>query len=445
VLLLHALATAAPRGAHAAEPDVGAGTPSSARPLALADAEAMALGHQPTIAQARGQRQAAEGRVEQTRAGLLPQIIVAGTYQRTTGNFAPRPGSLPTTAAAATWNSTTYNYFNVGATASQLIYDFGQASGRWRAADASRDAAAASERAIRAQTLLNVRRAYFQALAAKDLLAVADESVHNQAKHLQQTQAFVQAGMRPDIDLARVRTDLANAKVQQVNANNNHALAMTVLAQTMGVASDSRDSQFELKDVQMPPVSGEDDSSDRLVSEAIRARPEIAVLDQQERAQTLTVRALRGGYGPALGAAAGASETGTALDHLVPNWYVGLTLGWPLLQGGLTDGQVREAEGTLSSIAAQGDALRLQIRVDVEQAWLAVTASKSTIVAAGEALTNARDQLRLAERRYETGIGSAIELGDAQVAVTAAAAQAVGARFGLAIARAQLQAAVGTL
>jgi outer membrane protein len=391
--------------------------------------------------EARGQTEAAGGRVEAARAGYLPQVATTGVYQRTTGNFVLRPGSLPTNAAAATWNFNTYDYFNIGATASQLIYDFGQTDGKWRAAGAGWDAARANEKTIRAQTLLNVRRTYFQARAGKDLVAVATEALRNQDKHLVQTQAFVQAGMRPDIDLARVRTDLANAKVQLVIANNNYAVALLQLDQAMGLAADAR---YELADAQLDPVAGEDDDSDRLVPQAVRARPEVEVVDQQRRAQDLTVRALKGGYGPALGAAAGLNESGIALGRLVPNWYAGLTLTWPLISGGLTTGQVREARGTLTAIAAQEDALRLQIRVDVEQARLTVSAAKSGIGAAEEALVNARDQLRLAERRYETGIGSAIELGDAQVTATTTAAQEVAARYSLAIARAQLLTALGS-
>ena len=65
----------------------------------------------------------------------------------------------------------------------------------------------------------------------------------------------------------------------------------------------------------------------------------------------------------------------------------------------------------------------------MEQAQLAVRAAKASGVAASEALANAREQLRLAEGRYAGGLGSVIELGDAQVASTNAAAQAVQARF----------------
>ena len=236
----------------------GESTPTSAPPpakargpsLSLSQAEELTLAHQPALAVAAGQVEASQGRVEEARAGYLPQIAVTGTYQRTTGNFAPRPGGLPSAVTAASWNASTYNYFNFGVAGSQLIYDFGQTSDRWRAAAANRDAADAGRLTARAQALLAVRRAYLQARAQVDLVAVADEAYENQSRHLVQTQGFVRAGMRPEIDLARARTDLANAKVQLVNAQNGLAIAMATLNQTMGLAADR---SYDLADAGLPP------------------------------------------------------------------------------------------------------------------------------------------------------------------------------------------------
>ena len=328
----------------------------------------------------------------------------------------------------------------LGLAASQLIYDFGQTSDRWRSAEANRDAALLTERAARAQALLGVRRAYFDARSRQELVTVAEEAVRNQERHLQQTEGFVRAGIRPDIDLARVRTDLANARVQLVDARNNDAVGVATLNQAMGLPAHSR---YELTDHEMPDVAGEDGVVAGLAEGAVRARPEVAALVQQVRAEDLAVSAARGSFGPSLSATAGATDTGTHIDALVPNWFVGLSVAWPILQGGLTRGVVRETRGILASLTAQAETLRLQIRVEAEQAALAVAAAKANIVAATEALVNARELLRLAERRYETGLGSAIELGDAQLARNTAAAQEVSARYSLASARAQLLFALG--
>jgi outer membrane protein len=418
--------------------------------LTLAEAEAAALHNQPTLMEARGQLEAAEGRAEEARAPYLPQVLGTGLYKQTTANFTPTPGltsstqvttpgTPPPSPRATSWDPSFY-YYQFAATATQLIYDFGLTSNRWRAADTSRDAARDAQRTAEVQTLFNVRRAFFQARAQHDLVAVAEETVRNQDKHVEQTRAFVRTGIQPDINLATVLTALANAKVQLVTAQNNDAVASALLAQAMGVPMAGT---YAIADASFPPVAGEDGPPGALVDRALRTRPELANLEKQRRAQELTVEATRGSYGPALSGVANVTETGSTVSSPVPNWYAGVSLTWNILQGGLTRGQVREANGTLQNLHGQEQAERLQVEVDVEQARLAVQAAKATIAAADEALTNARDQLTLAEGRYTHGLGSAVELSDAQVAYTSAEAQVVQARFGLASARAQLLAALG--
>ena len=435
--------------------DAGASA-AGATPLTLQQAEQTALRNQPNVRAARGLEQAAEGRVEEARAGYLPQVTVTGSYERTTGNFATRPGVLPQSlttngmgggtgtmvmagATPVSWDPK-YNFFQLNAGASQLLYDFGQTSNRWASAGASRDAATDNTRTTALQTLLNVRRAYFAARANRDLVAVAEEAVRNQEKHVEQTQAFVRTGIQPDINLATVMTALANAKVQLVTARNNFAVAEAQLSQAMGV---SVSEMYTLSDDQIPPITGEEGAAPPLVEHAEKNRPEIANLIAQRRAQELTVSALHGAYGPSLSAIANISAAGVAADSLAPNWYIGLGLTWNILQGGLTRGQVHEAKGTLENLVGQEQALRLQVQVDVEQGRLGVQAAKATISAADEALVNARSQLTLAEKRYEHGLGSAVELSDAQAAYTTAEAQVVQSKFNLASARAQLLAALG--
>ncbi|MEO8213969.1 MAG: TolC family protein [Myxococcales bacterium] len=409
--------------------------------LTLARALETAAAHQPSIQQARASTEAAAARIDQAAAVGLPQLTGTGTYQRTTGNFSPRPGA--TSAAvqmAPPWTTGTYNYFNFGATASQLIYDFGQTPERRRAAASTRDAAAAAERTAAFTVKLQVQQAFFRARAQRALTAVASAAVDNQGRHVDQIKGFVAAGLRPEIDLASVRTDLANARVQLITAQNGYGQAKAELNRAMGVFSPR---PYEIADEELPPVEGEDSTADGLVQDALRRRPELTTLQYQQTAQQHLLRGLKGGYGPALTANAAATEAGTEMDHLVPNWLVGATLSWPLLQGGLTRGQVREAEANLRVLEAQTTALRLQVQLEIEEALLAVRASKASVQAVAEAVTSAQEQLRLAEGRYRTGLGNALELGDSQQALSAASAQAVQAQFNLAGARAQLSLALG--
>jgi outer membrane protein len=283
--------------------------------------------------------------------------------------------------------------------------------------------------------VLGARTAFFVARAARDLVAVARETLTNQEAHLRQTEGFVQVGTRPEIDLAQARTDRANAQVQLISAEAGYETAKAQLNQAMGV---ERTTEYEIGDDRLPPVDVEDSALDPLLEEALRARPEAAAFEAQVRQQEATLGASRSGYWPSLGVSTGLSEAGPALPDLTWNWNAQATLSWSLFAGGLTSAQVREAEATLESVKAQRDAFRLEVRLELEQARLAVRSAKSKLVAAGEALDNARQRLRLAEGRYQTGAGSIIELGDSQLALNAAAAKQVGADFDLATARARL-------
>ncbi|HMI85406.1 MAG TPA: TolC family protein [Polyangiaceae bacterium] len=412
--------------------------------LRLADAIEIGLRNQPTVKQAHAQTLAAQARADQAGAPLLPQVALAASYQRRYGSaFLPgtagTAGGVPTNVVSTT-DKSGIDVFTVGGSATQLIWDFNQTSGRARAADRLAMSIEEQERVAAYVTAANIRRNFFYAREQKALIKVASDTRANVESHREQTRGFVRVGLQPDIALARAETDLANAEVALVNAENSYAVARTSLASSIGEPAVAT---LEIADDEIDNVDGEDLPADTLVARAMTARPEVRALDRQGESLQLTIRALRGGYGPALTAAAGASESGTALDRLGPAWNVGVTLSWPVFQGGLTRAQVREAEANALVTLAQLEAQKLQIRVDVQQAALSLRAAKLTQSATERAVVSARDQLRLAQGRFAQGVGNSIELGDAQVAMTNAATQLVQARFNLSTARANILAALG--
>jgi outer membrane protein len=410
-----------------------------ARVLTLAEAQRVAQERQPLLRAARGSTQAAEGRVEQSRSGLLPQLSAVGDFQRATNNFLFRPGVTPRTGVTTSWSSV--DVFDSSVTLSQLLWDFGQTSNRWRSTQAGARAAADQERSTWLQVTLQVRVAFFNAVANKELLTVARETLANQRNHLVQIQGFVQEGTRPPIDLSQARADFANAEVQVINAGNAYQRSKVLLNQTMGVEGPI---DYDVANEALPPQAGEDGALEPLLAAALEARPEIASATEQVKAQQLLLKSARGAYGPSISAGASiiqATETGS--NYVGWNAAAGVTLTWDLFRGGLTTGTIHEAEGNLGVAAAQLDVLRQQVRVDVDQALLAISAAKAAQSSSRDALVAARQRLALAEGRYQNGTGSVIELGDAQIAAANAAAQVVQTDFQLATARAQLLWALG--
>lgn len=410
---------------------------------------------------ARAQVDSAEGTVESARSGFFPQLTGVGQYAY---GDSVRPvtiqngaGSATTTAGASgSASSTTQTspggttftltapsgFWDFGVSASQLIYDFGQTSGRYRSASETLDSERFAERTALLQVLLSVRSAYFTARADKDLVGVAQETLQDQETHLTQVQGMVQVGTQPQIALAQQRAAVANAEVQLITARNSYDTAKAQLNQAVGLREGT---DYDVGDEIIPAVDDEEQPLETLVAKALAARPEMATLTKQREAQEATVSATKGGYGPTFSAVGSVAAEGTAITGLQPYWSVGLLLSWPFFQGGLTRGQVKTAEAALASIEGQQALEDLQVRFGVDSAQLAVRAAKATIGSAQDAVTNAREQLRLAEQRYATGVGSIIELDDAQVAYTTAAAQLVQSRYSLATARAQLLAALGRI
>lgn len=411
--------------------------------LTLEQALETAQARQPEILRARAERTAAEARRAAALAPLLPQLGANVGYQRTTANFAGRPGAIPgSTSVNINPSFTTYNFFNFGLSASMLLWDFGQTWSQREASTQLLEASLEGERAIRLQAALDVRIAYFEARAAQALVGVAAATLENQERHLEQVRGLVSAGTRPEIDLAQFRTDVANARVQHINAENGYATAKARLMQAMGLEGSA---DFEVADESMPAVLGEEQTLEELSREALATRPDVARLGLEMRAQAATLSGIRGAYWPRLSASTGFSEAGTALDAMVWNWDAGLALSWPFFEGGRTNAQVDEAAAQIASLEAQLTSVRLAVQVQLEQLRLAVIAAKEVVVAAEEARSGATEQLRLAEGRYGAGVGSVLELSDAQLRLTNAQAQVVQAEYSLASARAQLLWALGRL
>lgn len=415
----------------------------SARVLTLEAALGTARENNPNLRSAVALTEAADARQDKARASLLPSLVGTAAYSRTTSNFVPRPGQLPTSPTAQTsgaYDPTLYNTFNFGLTASIVVFDFGVID-RFRSSKEARRGFEERRRAAVLTADYAVRNAFFGARAQKSLIGVARETVANNERHLAQTQAFVEVGTRPEIELLQVRTDLANSRVTLLQNENAYAVARVNLQLAMGVEQASFD--FEVADEHLGPVPKEEATLDELLREAFAARPDMRALERDLRVNQLNEGAISGGYAPNLTASSSLTRAGIDMSDLRTNWNVGIAANWPIFSGLATRSDIQESRANQRNNEAQIALLRQNVRLQVEQSRLGVRAALAVREAAGEALANAQGRLKLAEGRYEAGVGNAIELGDAQVAQTQAESQSVSAEYSLSVARAQLLNALG--
>jgi len=425
-------------------PDAGTapapGASDAPRLLHLNEAVQAAVQNQPQLIQARASAGAAEGRVIQARSPLLPQVTpqVSWTrsYRALTSAATGGTGTIPNTAQCI---SSTCNTWRFGVAGTQTLWDPSTWAG-WESTQRTLDSLNATAVATLNNVVLGVRTFYFAARATRDLVEVAQETLTNQISHQKQVEGFVRVGTRPEIDLALARLNVANARVQLITAQNNDRIAKAQLNQAMGLPGNT---DYMVAGDELPPVDVEDRPLAFLFDQALSARPEIASFEYARQASGKALDSAKWGWSPTIGFSGSYFKAGPELSALADSWAFGFTLSWQLIQGGLTVGRVHEAEQNLVGSTAALTGEQLQVRFDVEQAEATLLGNKETVVAAQDAVDNAKEQLRLAEGRYQAGVGTIIELSDAQVQLTNAAAQLVQAQFNLATARAKLLAALG--
>lgn len=430
-----------------AAPPYGAAVAPAPAPgavLTLPEALAFARTHSPALRGARAQTRAAKARADQWRASLFPQVSATASYDRTTANFVARPGFVPTNTMIMPTSPSfdTFNFWNTGVTLSYVLLDFGQSRSAWHAAKLTARATGQDQRATQTQVALDVRSAYLQAVAARALVKVARDALSNQQSHMAQIRAFVEAETRPEIDLVTQTSAVASARVDLINAENNYATARARLDQVMGLERAPGAPAYDVSDT-VPPVPGEDGSLETLFRRALAHRPDLCAAGDRVGAAQASRRSALGAYGPTLSAQASLTDAGSSLEHLTWNVSGGLSLSWPLFQGGFRPARVREGSAAIDAALAQRDAVIQSVRVDVETARLTLRAAKAARGAALDARRAAAEQLRQATARYRNGVGTIIELDDAQLALTRASAQLVQTDYRLGLARAQLLHALG--
>ena len=418
------------------------------RQLTLAETLATAAAHQPQIRAARAAEQAARARTSMAQTGYLPRVEAQAQYQRSTANFVLSPAfaNSPFASSLNIQNklgpADTVNYFLFGATASETLFDFGRTRAAVIGSEAAADAAAADTDNSAESVALAVRTAYFNTLAAHELVVLADETVANQRKHVAQAAQFVQVGTRPKIDLSSAELVLANAELGLVRARNGESTARLQLASAMGVEARTI-ANVALAPATIDPLPEEDLPGDRIGEDAVKNRPEYRRATAQMRAQEAEDGSIRSAYLPALVAVGNVSGTKVGEFGAGFNWYVGLGLNWNLSAAVLAGRQLAESNAQLESVAAARESLRLGIVTEVDQQLLAVREAKERLTVADRAIRTAAERRELAEVRYRAGASEILELDDAQVMEANIKAQRVQGQYDLAIARARLVRAMG--
>jgi outer membrane protein len=401
--------------------------------LTIEDARRMAIANHPHIRAAQSAAAAANSVTTETRAAYYPNI-----YGSLTGVEADSGSRI---AAGGLNNSIIFDRFAAGVAAEQLVTDFGRTKNLVASARLQARAANETVNASRADILLNVDRAFYGALRAQAILTVAQQTVKQRETVSEQITTLAKNKLKSGLDVSFANVNLSEARLLLVKAQNDVQAAFAILAETLGI---SRRQTFELAepaDVSVG-VPGIEDA----MAAANRDRPELAAQRLQlDAAQHFSV-AERDLVMPSLTLAGAAGEIPFRQPELPQNYAaIGFNVHIPIFNGKLfsarraeAENRAREAEALLSE--EQGQVVR-----DVQLAWLSANTAFQNVALTAELFAEANKSLDLAQARYDLGLGSIVELSQAQLNQAQAGIAQAGAKYDYATRLAELEYQEGAL
>jgi len=397
----------------ASAPQAGTGVPTQ---LSLKDAEALALKNNPQVSVARLIALASHQVTREARSNLWPTAVGDIT------GVDAQAGSRITVGVLN--NPSVYERAAAGVWVSQLITDFGRTTNLISSANYSEKAENQNAAATTQQILLAVNKAFFNALQAQAVLTVAQQTVKERQTVADQVGALYKSKLKSELDFSFASVNLAQAQLLLLDAQNNQNATLATLSMVLGFPTQQN---FQLVE-ETTPIAPPPGNVDDLIATAFTMRPEILSLQFQYQSAKKFQTAERDLLFPNIRAMGGVGVTPVGNPVVAPsasafnNTYgvVGANMEIPLFNGFLFTARAREA-----SLRAQATDERLRdmrdlISRDVRTSWLNATTAYQRLAVTQQLVDQAKLALDLAQSRYKLGLGSIVELSQAQLQETQA-------------------------
>ena len=423
-----------------------------------------------------------------TYASLFPQIDATGSYQRTikkqvmymdfdmssfgggsaAGSGSAGSGSGSTGSGSGSAGTGEGSGTGSGSTASSSKNNGGLEVGRWNTWSAGVSAsmpvvnaqlwksikisgmdvelAVEKARASRLDMVSQVKNAYYAVLFSKEAFNVYKEVYENAMTNYAETEKKYNVQKATDLDMARAKTNVANAIPNVYNAESSIILALWQLKAVMGI------------DLEMNiDVEGAiEDYSEYMTSDVTKAdsisldrNSTMKQLEIQANELAQSIKAQQYAYIPTLALAFNYSYNAMTNDfnfkeyRWTPYSYVGVSLSIPIFSGGKRLNQVRQARNSYEQMRLQMTSTERNLKISIRQSLNTMETNVKSYDAAKDAVASAEKAYSIAEKSYEVGRATLTDLNDAQLALTQARLAESQAVYNFIVAKTQLEQTLG--
>ncbi len=415
--------------------------------LTLEKAVAMAIDHNRDVMIADRDRTKAGAQVTEARSGALPNLSFTGTYFRNIKKqvlFLPPNTAFNPTSQTEVLELGSDNSYAVGAQLSQPLFN-------WRvglALDIANTYLDYSEKTFQAtvdQVILSVHQAFYGVLFAKELVRANRQGLEIVSANLKNVESQYRNGTAAEFDLLRAQVQVANTEPLVTSSENNLLLATNALKNLLALPLDSAiavDGTLAFEDVAPEALTSARD-------QALRANPSINALTLQENMMEMNIGIERANYYPALtliGSYQWQTQDNTFRfkDYLWANSLsLGLQISFPLFDGFRTSARTEQATADYEKVRFVRLKAEEGLKIQIQSAELNMAEAKKRLYGQDRNIQQAEKAVRIAQTRYASGVGTQLELLDAQVAMTRAQTNRAQALYDYLVAKAVWAEAVG--
>ena len=459
---------------------------SAVRRLSLLEALEVAEGESEAIGLARADVTRARGDRRRARSGYFPQLTGAASFQRTLrsqfsvlegdastdttttpasqcARFTPVPGmtveerldSLERAVECASASDPFSSFRNLpfgrentyrfGISLSQTLFSGGQVSGRSRSAEAGLRSAELGVSAARAQLILDVTSAYYDAALGDRLAQIAESTLEQADSTLRQTEVAREVGNESEFDLLRARVTRDNQRPIVIQRRADRDLSHYRLKQLLNVPLDEPLVLTTLLGDTLtvePPHVGELVESRRDTNSAQRVP--VRQADEAIRAQEGLLKAARGQRWPQLTLSSDFAEFGYPANgspfgtDYISDWTVSVGLSLPIFTGGRISGEGDVARANLEQARLRKRQTQELAQLDARNALLQLEAAAAAWEASSGTEEQAMRAYQIADLRYREGMSTQTEVNDVRIQLAQAQATRARASRDLQVAKVRL-------
>lgn len=388
----------------------------------------LALGNNPQINAAFQDILASDSRIKQIWANYFPTV----TWQ--TGYTRLRQLQL----SDALGESLEFNYYLLGQVGlQQMLYDFGVTQNQATIRKLDYEGYKKTFEAIVNDVIYQTKDAYYNVLYAYENRKVAQDTVEKYQLFYNQAKAFYLTGENPKVDVTIAETNLSNAKLKLIQADNSVNLAIAKLNNVMGVPFIER---YDINDkLQYKPVNM---SFEEAIDTAREVRPELKLAEIKVEGVNQTVKLTKKSFLPTLSFEAQAQRGGKSWNSNY-GYNIGGYLTFPTINGMLIRNEIKEAKYLYDRELANAKNTQNAIYLEIQNAYLTLEEKRNQLPVAILNVKQSKENYELSYGRYRVGEASPTELKDAENTYEQAQLTYYTALYEYNSARAALEKAIG--